>query len=410
MTQRTTQRTLTAAAVAVVMTLVGVSWVSAESKQAEEELEFRLDHFKVYQVKEQEAGIRVELAGQFDREPKAAVLTRLTHFANPVSKNHEGIRDKNAHLTWYELEEKEGDSERDLVVRNQFGQQNFTIGRAVAFLAPALKRERESVFPWGLDHFKCYEVLDAPSFGNEVLLEDQFGTDQVAVWQARLFCVPAEKRIGERRYPIKNERDHLTFYEITPHEKVEERWVEDQFGRRSLVTLKSTLLGVPTLKLLKTRRCVDFENLAAGTTFTVGNTFNASGYPVEVKQFQWANGVWTSSGYAQIQGGGNAGASGNEVMANNVNLAFDFLGTITDLTVRFGEYGGNLNIEINGDFRNFANFADIHGTTIGGVGVSVVNGHGNDQGVLSFSGSIDSFAVGGQELWLDDLCPGSWNA
>jgi hypothetical protein len=38
------------------------------------------------------------------------------------------------------------------------------------------------------------------------------------------------------------------------------------------------------------------------------------------------------------------------------------------------------------------------------VTVAVVNGLGNDKGRLELTGTIDSFAVGGQELWIDDVC------
>jgi len=89
---------------------------------------------------------------------------------------------------------------------------------------------------------------------------------------------------------------------------------------------------------------------------------------------------------------------------NNINLAFDFGNPVHSLSLMFGEYGGNLNIDINGDFRNFNNFADLNGQTVGGVQVSVVNGLGNDRGRLQLDGVITSFAVGGQELWIDDVC------
>lgn len=89
---------------------------------------------------------------------------------------------------------------------------------------------------------------------------------------------------------------------------------------------------------------------------------------------------------------------------NNVSLDFNFGSSLAGLTLPFGEYGGNLNININGDFRNFENFADINGLVIGGVKVSVVNGFGNDTGLLQLSGGIGSFSVGGQELWIDNVC------
>ncbi|MEE8524447.1 MAG: hypothetical protein V3T72_10990, partial [Thermoanaerobaculia bacterium] len=70
----------------------------------------------------------------------------------------------------------------------------------------------------------------------------------------------------------------------------------------------------------------------------------------------------------------------------------------------FGEFGGNLNIEINGDFQNFGDFADIDGMIIGGVQVAVTNGFGNDQGTLLLTGEIHSLAIGGQELVIDHVC------
>jgi hypothetical protein len=59
---------------------------------------------------------------------------------------------------------------------------------------------------------------------------------------------------------------------------------------------------------------------------------------------------------------------------------------------------------VNGNWLNFADFADVHGLTVGQVTIMVVNGHGNDQGMVALIGPLQSFSVGGQELWLDDVC------
>ena len=151
--------------------------------------------------------------------------------------------------------------------------------------------------------------------------------------------------------------------------------------------------------------CIDFEGPALGAEFHVGDTFPESGTPITLEDFQWSNSVWTSAGFARIENGGLAGGSGKEIQVNNVNLRFAFGNPTPGLKMRFGEYGGNLNIDINGAFRNFENFADIDGATIGGVNVVVVNGLGNDMGSIVLTGVINSFAIGGQELWLDDICP-----
>lgn len=151
--------------------------------------------------------------------------------------------------------------------------------------------------------------------------------------------------------------------------------------------------------------CIDFEDLTSGTRYKVGDVFTASGAKIAVEIFFLTGGTSASDGYAQIGTRGEAGGSGNELQINNVNLRFDFGSPISDLSIFFGELGGNLNLDINGDFQNFGNFADINGATIGGVDIYVVNGFGNDQGRLRFIGTIHSFSIGGQELWIDDVCP-----
>ena len=152
--------------------------------------------------------------------------------------------------------------------------------------------------------------------------------------------------------------------------------------------------------------CIDFEDLLVGTTYTYGDMFSSGGVPISVQMFTFANNQQTTGTGALVDNQLRAGGSGNDLSSNNVNLDFAFGGPVNGLNLRFGEFGGNLNLEINGDFRNFANFSDINGQTIGGVTVSVVNGLGNDQGTLSLSGTINGFVVGGQELWIDDVCPG----
>lgn len=151
--------------------------------------------------------------------------------------------------------------------------------------------------------------------------------------------------------------------------------------------------------------CVTFEGSPAGTQYHFTDTFNDSGVMLAVEAFQWGNAVWTTGNRAMFDNRGMAGGSGQDMNSNNVNLRFHFGEQgVNGLSIAFGEYGGNLNIQVNGEFRNFGNFANIAGATIGGTTVSVQNGTGNDKGTLKLSGKIVTFAVGGQELWVDDVC------
>ena len=84
-----------------------------------------LDHFRVFDVGDQDVSHEVELTGQFDhKRPQKAHVYQLVHFANPVQKNNHKIIDENAHLTWYRFE---GASEpkREVKFTNQFGEQHW---------------------------------------------------------------------------------------------------------------------------------------------------------------------------------------------------------------------------------------------------------------------------------------------
>jgi len=150
--------------------------------------------------------------------------------------------------------------------------------------------------------------------------------------------------------------------------------------------------------------CIDFEDPPLGTVYGVGDVFSDSGALVFVERFQWGSAVWTDTGYAQIGPGGMAGGTGQELIVNNVNVSFDFPVLPDEVTFQFGEYGGNLNIDVNNNLVNFSNFVDIDGSTIGGVTVTVTNGLGNDRGTVRLEGLIHRLAVGGQELVIDHVC------
>ena len=153
--------------------------------------------------------------------------------------------------------------------------------------------------------------------------------------------------------------------------------------------------------------CLKYSDLSPGTVYPVGSTFSTSSTSVKVEQFQWGNGTWTSTGFAKVDNRNRAAGSGNDVNTNNANLNFQFDYPLKKITLRFGEYGGNNNIKVNNDFRNVANLNSLGGATIGGVQVTVAATPlgGNWLGDLTLEGTIHAFSIGGQELWVDDVCP-----
>jgi len=148
--------------------------------------------------------------------------------------------------------------------------------------------------------------------------------------------------------------------------------------------------------------CADFDDLAPGTEYHVGNTFLTQGYLATCHEFFWLGGGSTVNGTATVATGGDAGGSGFDLSLNNINV--DIAINAPCVSFRYGEYGGNLNIKINGDFKNFANFADIDGAVIGGVPVDVLF-LGDGKGIVELQGPVTQLALGGQEFFIDDICP-----
>jgi hypothetical protein len=99
--------------------------------------------------------------------------------------------------------------------------------------------------------------------------------------------------------------------------------------------------------------------------------------------------------------------SGDELHLNNVNAIFRFGVSLTNVEVKYGEYGGNINVEVNGQCENVDNFIDLPPTMGLGPPVTVmavdVGTPGNSCGVLTLTGTVNSLTIGGQELWVDEL-------
>ncbi len=111
---------------------------------------------------------------------------------------------------------------------------------------------------------------------------------------------------------------------------------------------------------------LDLEDLVLGTTYTSGTSFVTSGVTVTAEDFTFANGVTFGGGFARVDNSGFASGSGKELEVNNILLDFD-VGNVKALGFAFGEFGGNLNMRVNGVFQNFENFAQLNGMSIGGA-------------------------------------------
>ena len=139
--------------------------------------------------------------------------------------------------------------------------------------------------------------------------------------------------------------------------------------------------------------------------FSVGDSYSEAGLTLTGSPFHLSDGSETSTGRASKSASSHAGGSPPEMQLNNLVVATSTLSfPFTKIEFKYAERGGNLNLSINGEPANFDNFADMNGAMLGGVHVAVTGGNGQDSGEVTLYGEISSFGIGGQELWIDDLC------
>ncbi len=159
----------------------------------------------------------------------------------------------------------------------------------------------------------------------------------------------------------------------------------------------------PVVAALAPDDCIDFGDLGLDSAYVVPGGFTTAGTTVTTSAFQFSNLNWTTAGWAAVRNANASGGTGKDLQVNNVTLNFDFGRPVEDLRLFFGEYGGNVNLTINGAFNNLDDFDELDQQMVGGtlveVGISPTG-----LGIMVITGTINSFSIGGQELWIDDIC------
>jgi len=139
--------------------------------------------------------------------------------------------------------------------------------------------------------------------------------------------------------------------------------------------------------------------------FSVGDSYSESGLTLVGQPFHFSDWSDSSAGKGSKSDSAHAGGSPPEMQLNNIVVETSTVSlNFTKIEWKYAERGGNLNLSINGELAIFDNFAEMNGAMLGGVHVAVTGGNGQDSGEVTLYGEISSFGIGGQELWIDDLC------
>jgi concanavalin A-like lectin/glucanase superfamily protein len=173
---------------------------------------------------------------------------------------------------------------------------------------------------------------------------------------------------------------------------------------------------VPARRLAagQSHACVDFEPpIAVGTQYgapagqpsgTVVITTNA--IAVAVADFEVGGNTFFDS--ASVVAAPPALGTGQVLQVNNISLDVDFSAlpfAVGEVRFDYLDLGGTENLGVNGS-SVFAGELASAPASVGGVAVSVTASPvaGGTRGTVVLTGSVTSLRVGGQELWIDNIC------
>lgn len=269
------------------------------------------DHYVSYLVDKSIAPIGVVLRDQFINSTDFQLVS-IERLLNPAKKLHNGMafspRRPGLHYLAYRVQTPVPFTPRSVVIENQFEKRVVTAVRPHYVLTPTGKRKIgipiENVFshmpsaivnkliaaivppiPDNANHYLCYD-LEPYDMTAGVLLKDQFQDKQFEVIRARYLCNPVEKMHNGKVSAIVDEANHLTCYEVIPHNAVNRMVLtHDQFGIKSQNAVRTEELCVPTVKThLPVSACVRPDENGTAAIFDQNTTYQNTGGQLVVVQ------------------------------------------------------------------------------------------------------------------------------
>jgi hypothetical protein len=164
----------------------------------------------------------------------------------------------------------------------------------------------------------------------------------------------------------------------------------------STTSTTSTTTTTTTTPTTPPASCVDFDNLPQ-VEYYPGAVVPVNAGTATVLDF--------SGGEIEVDDDHDAGGSDVDLWFLGASLHFG--GQQADgWTITFRHNGGQVNLVVNGDAATVGSPGALDGQIVGGATISVVGGDNRPGGVLRIDGTdISEFAIGGQELAIDDVCP-----
>ena len=155
--------------------------------------------------------------------------------------------------------------------------------------------------------------------------------------------------------------------------------------------------------------CASYDRMVPGpaAVYHALDSFIADGILCQVRPQRFPDGSEYTAGSAFAQPSMLACGSGQELAtyACAVDHRFaDSIGLMDEVGITVADHGGQINFEINGDFRMPAQYIDLDGLLIGGVTVTVLSGGRSGECTeLLLEGRLENLLVGGGQHFVDCL-------
>lgn len=199
----------------------------------------------------------VELKSKFDDQKIETQLEGPRFFSGSVGCLNRSAKKKRAFLNWFKIVDAPKEPIRQLSVLDMVrGSSNkaLTIQGAEYLLSPSqlITTGVPDAIPAGLDHYKAYRVVDAPSLDQQVVLNDSFGPAERKLGVPRFVCLPVRQWHHDEYVSATHANDCFVVYELDEQDHEQKFSTMDQFGLNELETSKSVWLCVRAA-LLPTR-------------------------------------------------------------------------------------------------------------------------------------------------------------
>ena len=198
----------------------------------------------------------VQLQSLFDDQRVETQLSGPYYFALSVGGMGRAAKEEKAYLAWYKIVDGKPEGSRKVAVLDLIRGGDpapLTIESAEYFLSPAqrITSGPPSEIPEGLDHYKAYRVVDAPSREVDVELSESAGPAKRTIGTPRFLCVAAEEWHHDEHFAASHRQAGFLVYELDPHEHSQPISMIDQFGLNQISTSSSRWLCVRAVILTK---------------------------------------------------------------------------------------------------------------------------------------------------------------